>query len=212
MPEKKYSASTTDMPRPPRTRPTRARARSTSAYDIPQRSIRLPAKTKVGMASRTQLCEPATRLEGSFCSEKFAGQQPGEAGDAQREDDGQREDRQHQEREADRRDEHRSVTLRADRAALPGIHERCHTVDDDQRTAHHRREIEPAQVEIERGRERLAVQLADLPAEHAPAAHQSRSAARSGRASPPGGRPPAGDRSGPARRSACRGGCRWRRR
>src|SRR5581483_1716515 len=70
MPEKKYSASTTDMPRPPRTQPMSARARSTRAYDIPQRSIRLPANTKVGMASSTQLCEPATRLEGSFWSEK----------------------------------------------------------------------------------------------------------------------------------------------
>ena len=76
MPEKKYSASTTDTPRPPRTRPTRARARSTSAYDIPQRSIRLPAKTKVGMASKTQLCEPATRLDGSFCSEKLPASSP----------------------------------------------------------------------------------------------------------------------------------------
>src|ERR671924_665447 len=71
MPEKKYSASTTDMPSPPRTQPMRARARSTSAYDMPQRSMRLPAKMNVGMASKTQLCEPATRLDGSFPSEKL---------------------------------------------------------------------------------------------------------------------------------------------
>jgi hypothetical protein len=31
IPEKKYSASTTESPRPPRTQPTIARARSTSA-------------------------------------------------------------------------------------------------------------------------------------------------------------------------------------
>jgi hypothetical protein len=71
MPEKKYSARTTDMPSPPRIRPTSARARFTSAYDMPQRSMRLPAKTNVGMASSTQLWEPATRLDGSFCSEKL---------------------------------------------------------------------------------------------------------------------------------------------
>src|SRR4029453_4346003 len=76
MAEKKYSASTTDTPRPPRTRPTRARARSTSAYDIPQRSIRLPAKRKVGRASKTQLGEPAPRLDGSFWSEKFPASSP----------------------------------------------------------------------------------------------------------------------------------------
>src|SRR5216110_90627 len=76
MPEKKYSASTTEMPSPPRTGPTSARARSTSAYDIPQRSIRLPANTKVGMASSTQLCEPATSEEGSLVSEKLPTSRP----------------------------------------------------------------------------------------------------------------------------------------
>src|SRR5438309_9813236 len=70
IPEKKYSARTTDIPSPPRTRPMSARARLTSAYDIPQRSIRLPANTNVGMASSTQLWEPATRLDGSFRSEE----------------------------------------------------------------------------------------------------------------------------------------------
>src|SRR5258705_11383628 len=76
IPEKKYSASTTDGPRPPRTQPPIARARSTSAYDIPQRSIRLPAKTNVGMASSTQLCEPATSEEGSLVSEKLPTSRP----------------------------------------------------------------------------------------------------------------------------------------
>src|ERR1700675_4899136 len=76
IPEKKYSASTTDMPSPPRTQPTSTRARSTKAYDIPQRSMRLPANTKVGMASSTQLWEPATRLEGSLVSEKLPTSRP----------------------------------------------------------------------------------------------------------------------------------------
>ena len=38
---------------------------------MPQRSMRLPAKTNVGMARRTQCWVPATRLDGSFCSEKL---------------------------------------------------------------------------------------------------------------------------------------------
>ena len=76
MPEKKYSASTTDMPSPPRTQPTSTRARLTSAYDIPQRSMRLPANTKVGMARSTQCWVPATRLDGSFCSEKLPIRRP----------------------------------------------------------------------------------------------------------------------------------------
>src|SRR2546422_1271116 len=33
--------------------------------------MRLPAKTNVGIARRTQLCEPATRLDGSFWREKL---------------------------------------------------------------------------------------------------------------------------------------------
>src|SRR5437762_5581956 len=74
--EKKYSASTTDSPRPPRTQPTSARARLTSAYDIPQRSMRLPANTKVGMASSTQLWEPATSADGSLVSEKLPTSRP----------------------------------------------------------------------------------------------------------------------------------------
>ena len=59
------------MPSPPRTQPTSPRARLTSAYDIPQRSMSAPAKTNVGTARSTQLCEPATRADGIFCKEKF---------------------------------------------------------------------------------------------------------------------------------------------
>ena len=76
IPEKKYSARTTDIPSPPRTLPMSARARLTSAYDIPQRSMRLPANTNVGIARSTQLCDPATRLDGSFWSEKFPTSRP----------------------------------------------------------------------------------------------------------------------------------------
>ena len=60
----------TDMPSPPRSQPTSARAKSTSACDMPQRSIRVPAKMKDGIASSTQFCEPPTRLEGSISSGK----------------------------------------------------------------------------------------------------------------------------------------------
>ena len=58
------------MPSPPRNQPTSARARSTSACDMPQRSISMPANTNEGIASSTQFCDPATRLEGSICRGK----------------------------------------------------------------------------------------------------------------------------------------------
>ena len=69
MSEKKYETTMTDMPRPPRSQPTSARARSTSAFDMPQRSISVPAKMKLGIASRTQFCEAPTRLEATISSE-----------------------------------------------------------------------------------------------------------------------------------------------
>src|ERR1700722_2805699 len=65
--EKKYATTITDMPSPPLTQPISARASSTSAWLMPQRSIRLPAKTKAGIASSTQLCEPETSAEESCC-------------------------------------------------------------------------------------------------------------------------------------------------
>src|SRR5437764_14369889 len=68
MSEKKYATTITDIPSPPLTQPTSARASSTSAWLMPQRSIRLPANTKAGIASSTQLCELETREEGSCCS------------------------------------------------------------------------------------------------------------------------------------------------
>src|SRR5207237_7293224 len=69
MSEKKYETTITDMPSPPRSQPTNARARSTSAFDMPHRSITVPAKTKLGIASSTQFCDAPTRLDASISSE-----------------------------------------------------------------------------------------------------------------------------------------------
>ncbi len=68
MSEKKYETTMTDMPRPPRSQPTNARARSTSAFDMPQRSMIVPAKMKDGIASKTQFCDPAIMLEATISS------------------------------------------------------------------------------------------------------------------------------------------------
>ena len=76
MSEKKYDTTITDMPRPPRSQPTSARASSTSECDMPARSIRLPANTKEGMASSTQLCDAAIMLEPSCCIGKPPSQSP----------------------------------------------------------------------------------------------------------------------------------------
>src|SRR3954451_1046733 len=76
MSEKKYATTITDMPSPPLTQPISARASSTSAWLMPQRSIRLPANTKAGIASSTQLCEPETSAEESCCSGKPPIQRP----------------------------------------------------------------------------------------------------------------------------------------
>src|SRR3954469_23712927 len=65
--EKKYATTITDIPSPPLTQPIIARASSTSAWLMPQRSIRLPANTKAGIASSTQLCDPDTSAEDSCC-------------------------------------------------------------------------------------------------------------------------------------------------
>ena len=76
MSEKKYDTTITDMPSPPRSQPTSARASSTSECDMPARSIRLPANTKDGMASSTQLCDAAIMLEPSCCIGKPPSQSP----------------------------------------------------------------------------------------------------------------------------------------
>src|ERR1044071_10249027 len=69
MSEKKYETTITDMPSPPRSQPTKARARSTSAFDMPQRSMTVPAKTKLGIASKTQFCDAPTKLDASISKE-----------------------------------------------------------------------------------------------------------------------------------------------
>ena len=76
MSEKKYDTTITDMPSPPRSQPTIARASSTSECDMPARSIRLPANTKDGIASSTQLCDAAIMLEPSCCIGKPPSQRP----------------------------------------------------------------------------------------------------------------------------------------
>src|SRR5438034_6256147 len=167
MPEKKYSASTTDMPSPPRTHPTSTLARSTSAYDIPQRSMRLPAKTKVGLARSTQCWVPATRLDGSFCSEKLPIRSPRKPERPSAKTMGI-------ERAASTMNEmptapkSTSVSLRARGAGhggpapAPPVYDRRRAVDHDEHAAGHRREIEPSEIEVEGGRERLAVELGNL--------------------------------------------------
>src|SRR3954470_22074939 len=69
MSEKKYETTMTDIPRPPRSQPTSARAKSTSAFDMPQRSMTVPAKMKLGIASRIQFCEAPIRLDATMSSE-----------------------------------------------------------------------------------------------------------------------------------------------
>ena len=106
MSEKKYATTITDMPSPPLTQPISARASSTSAWLMPQRSIRLPANTKAGIASSTQLCEPDTSAEDKLLHRIAADPQAGDAGDAEREHDRHREQDQHDEDDGDDRKQH----------------------------------------------------------------------------------------------------------
>jgi hypothetical protein len=76
IPEKRYSAATVVIPRPPRIQPTRARARSINWFDIPHRSIRVPAKMKLGIASKTKLSAPEIIPEGSFPNSKPPNSRP----------------------------------------------------------------------------------------------------------------------------------------
>ena len=89
MSEKKYDTTITDMPSPPRSQPTSARASSTSECDMPARSIRLPANTKEGIASSTQLCEAAIMRGAELLHRKPAEPKAGDAGGAEAEHDRQ---------------------------------------------------------------------------------------------------------------------------
>ena len=90
MSEKKYETTMTDMPSPPRSQPTNARARSTSAFDMPQRSIIDPAKIKDGIASNTQFCDAADQARGDHFERIAAEYQADDRRGAQRKDDRQR--------------------------------------------------------------------------------------------------------------------------
>ena len=77
----------TDMPSPPRSQPTSARARSTSAFDMPQRSMTVPAKMKLGIASKTQFCDAADHARRQHLERIAAEHQTDDRGDAKREHD-----------------------------------------------------------------------------------------------------------------------------
>ena len=64
MPEKKTSATTTTMARPPFTRPTMAIARSTIRSEIVPDSMSAPARMKSGIASSTNESTPPSSLIG----------------------------------------------------------------------------------------------------------------------------------------------------
>src|SRR6266436_5709973 len=128
--------------------------------------MRLPAKTNVGIASRTQCWVPATRLDGSFCREKLPIRSPRKP---------ERPSAKTMGIDSAARTMNESPTapkstlallgnLEAGPPAAPAVTDGGEAVDHDEHPAGHRREVEPAQVEVERGRERLAVQLGHLPA------------------------------------------------
>ena len=122
MPEKRISATTATIARPPRTRPTMAIARSTMRSEMPPDSMRAPATMKSGMASRTNESTPPRILMGRMI----------EADAADAKEIGERCQRQgERERNAERRG-----------------HEKAGHEDDDRRRPgeerdEHRREREP---------------------------------------------------------------------
>src|SRR3954447_9482422 len=175
MSEKKYATTITDMPSPPLTQPTSARASSTSAWLMPQRSIRLPANTKAGIASSTQLCDPETSAEESCCSGKPPIQRPATPATASANTIG-----------IDRRISATKMTRTA-RSIMDGIvpasvpasvcvsvqriafrrrrNEHRDPVDGDQDAADNRRCVEPGEVDFEAGRPERAIEQAELVAE-----------------------------------------------
>src|SRR5688500_7335623 len=62
-------ATTVTMARPPRMKPTRLLARLTRRRDMPDVSIRPPARMKSGIASSGKLEAPAKRFNGTTLSE-----------------------------------------------------------------------------------------------------------------------------------------------
>src|SRR5574342_1056231 len=129
--------------------------------------MRLPAKTKVGMARRTQCWVPATRLDGSFCSEKLPIRSPRKPERPSAKTMGM-DSAARTRNEMPTAPKNTLVPLRSRQAGpppAPSIGDGRRAVDHDQHAAGYRRQVEPAQVETERRRERLAVELGHLPAE-----------------------------------------------
>src|SRR5262245_29224822 len=129
---------------------------------MPQRSMRLPAKTNVGTARSTQLCDPASSAEGSFWSEKLPSTSPTTPERPSAKTMG-----------VERATSTTNVTTTAatigltrllgapaPRFSSPGdVDERNHAVDNHEDAADHRGEIEPPEVQHESRRKGLAVEL-----------------------------------------------------
>src|SRR6266568_7178259 len=157
MSEKKYETTITDMPSPPRSQPTSARAKSTSAFDMPQRSITVPAKTKLGIASCTQCCDAPTRLDASISSELPPSTSPMTAAAPSAKTIGTEKATRTTKRMPVVASSMSVVSRRGD----PGLVEalgrqhrlrldgRRETVKDDQRAADRRRGVEPSEVDLQ---------------------------------------------------------------
>ncbi len=139
----------------PRLRPSRPgrAAKSTRAWLMPHFSIRPPAKTKAGMASSTQLCEPDDHAGGQDLHVVAADQQAGDAGDAEREDD------RHGEQDQDDEDQPRRKA-----ATVPHVPS-VHGVGIDGRRRHDQRRWRrrPAGCRRPRRRRRAAPRLISRP-------------------------------------------------
>src|SRR5712692_4964497 len=130
--------------------------------------MRLPAKMKVGMARSTQCWVPATRPDGSFWSEKLPIRRPTNP---------ERPSANTMGIESAARSTKETATApksmlgirRPDPVArpapAPAVGDRGQAVEDHEHAADHGRDVEPAQIEVQRGREGLAVQLGHPPAE-----------------------------------------------
>ena len=75
------------MPRPPRTQPTIARANSTSAFDMPQRSITVPAKMNDGHRQQNPILRAGYQAGGKHLQRKAAEHEAKNGRDAEREYD-----------------------------------------------------------------------------------------------------------------------------
>src|SRR3970040_2441259 len=116
--------------------------------------MRLPAKTKVGMASSTQCWVPDTRLDGSFCSEKLPMNSPRKPERPSANTIGM-------DRAASTTNEMPTApkSIRLDflrgletgPAPAPAVVDGREAVDHDQHAGHHRGEVQPAQIHVQGG-------------------------------------------------------------